>query len=70
MVRVTLRRHQHRLAQPSPERHEEPTQKVQLFLPLQLPQIDIEVDRVLRQDSEDRQHIRSGPDAQVRAVGI
>ncbi|GLV87900.1 hypothetical protein Slala03_75890 [Streptomyces lavendulae subsp. lavendulae] len=70
MVIVALRIHQDRLAQASPDLPQEAAEHIKSLLTLQLPQINIEVDDLVFKETEDRQHLGSRPDPQVRALGI
>jgi hypothetical protein len=59
---VSLRIHQHRLAQPPSDRPKEVAEHIESFLALQLPQVDIEVDFVVGMETEDRENLGSRPD--------
>lgn len=70
MAIVALRIHQHRLAQPPPDLSKEAAEHIKSLLPLQLPQVDIEVDFIGGMETEDRQDIGSRPDPQARALRV
>lgn len=70
MAVVAFRVHQHGLAQPPPDLPKEAAEHIKSILALQLPQVDVEVDLIVGMETEDRQHVGSRPDPQVRALGI
>lgn len=60
LLASTFRCHQHRLAQPAPDCHEDGAERVGSLLSLQLTEVNIEADLGLRVESEDREHPASG----------
>lgn len=67
MAITALRIHQHRLTQPPSDLLKEAAEHIKSLLPLQLPDIDIEIDFIISMETEDRQATSSGPDPQVPA---
>jgi hypothetical protein len=70
MTMGTLRMHQHRLTQPPPDLPQEAAEQFKSLLPLQLAQINVEIDFLVCVEAEDRQHISSQPDTQARALSF
>ncbi|MFG3640757.1 hypothetical protein ACGF3C_10885 [Micromonospora sp. NPDC047762] len=61
--------HQNGFAQEPSDRRQKTAEHLEPLLPLELPQIDIEVDLIRRVEPEDRQDIHRRPNPQFRALG-